>query len=168
MCRFSKLLLFSFFFCKDGSDWLMKRASYSCCNFLCVVLAATFLKYRRCRLSRLPFVWHLFFIVTHTHTHTHAHAHTHTHTHTHTYTHTHLRGSGKREKRKISSEGEVQEADPNSKRKLAHHRREVERNEKTTAPRCHDHQSSLCKKIFFYLHTQTQKQTDNIRLVDRQ
>ena len=60
MCRFSKLLLFSFFFCKDGSDRLMKRASYSCCNFLCVVLAAAYLKYRRCRLSCLPFVWHFF------------------------------------------------------------------------------------------------------------
>ena len=33
----------SFFFCKDGSDWLMKRASHSCCNFLCVVLAAAYL-----------------------------------------------------------------------------------------------------------------------------
>ena len=31
MCRFSELLLFSFFFCKDSSDRLMKRASYSCC-----------------------------------------------------------------------------------------------------------------------------------------
>ena len=60
MCRFSKLLLFSFFFCKDGSDRLMKRASYSC-NFLCVVIAAAYLKYRRCRLSCLPFVWHFFF-----------------------------------------------------------------------------------------------------------
>ena len=67
-CRFSKLLLFSFFFCKDGSDRLMKRASFSCCNFLCVVLAAAYLKYRRCRLSCLPFVWHFFFFVTHTHT----------------------------------------------------------------------------------------------------
>ena len=81
MCRFSKLLLFSFFFCKEGSDRLMKRASYSCCNFLCVVLAAAYLKYRLCRLSCLPFVWHLFF---HCDTHTRAHAHTHTHTHTHT------------------------------------------------------------------------------------
>ena len=61
MCRFSKLLLFSVFFGKDGSDRLMKRASYSCCNFFfCVVLAAAYLKYRRCRLSCLPFVWHLF------------------------------------------------------------------------------------------------------------
>ena len=75
MCRFSKLLLFSFFFCKDGSDRLMKRASYSCCNFLCVVLAAAYLKYHRCRLSCLPFVWHLFFIVTHTHTHAQTHNH---------------------------------------------------------------------------------------------
>ena len=46
----------------------MKRASYSCCNFLCVVLAAAYLKYRRCRLSCLPFVWH-FFSLWHTHTH---------------------------------------------------------------------------------------------------
>ena len=61
ICRFSKLLLFSFFFCKDGSDRLMKRASYSCCNFLCIVLAAAYLKYRLCRLSCLPFVWHPFF-----------------------------------------------------------------------------------------------------------
>ena len=60
MCRFSKLLLFSFLFCKDGSDRLMKRASYSCCNFLCVVVAAAYLKYRRCHLSCLPFVWHFF------------------------------------------------------------------------------------------------------------
>ena len=67
MCRFSKLLLFFFFFCKDGSDRLMKRASFSCCNFLCVVLAAAYLKYRRCRLSCLPFVWH-FFSLWHTHT----------------------------------------------------------------------------------------------------
>ena len=44
MCRFSKLLLLSFFFCKDGRDRLMKRASFSCCNFLCVVLAAAYLK----------------------------------------------------------------------------------------------------------------------------
>ena len=68
----TQLLLFSFFFCKDGSDRLMKRASFSCCNFLCVVLAAAYLKYRRCRLSCLPFVWHFFFIVTHTHIPTHA------------------------------------------------------------------------------------------------
>ena len=70
----------------------MKRASYSC-NFLCVVLAAAYLKYRRCRLSCLPFVWY-FFSLWHTHTHTHAHtrarAHIHPHTtHTHTHTHTH-------------------------------------------------------------------------------
>ena len=32
------------------------------------MLAAAYLKYRRCRLSCLPFVWHFFFIVTHTHT----------------------------------------------------------------------------------------------------
>ena len=73
MCRFSKLLLFVFFFCKVGSDRLIKRASYSCCNFLCVVLAAAYLKYRRCLLSCFPFFWH-FFSLWHTHTplaHTH-------------------------------------------------------------------------------------------------
>ena len=85
MCRFSKLLLFSFFFCKDGSDRLMKRASFSCCNFLCVVLAAAYLKYRRCRLSCLPFVWHFF----HCDTPARPHAQTHTYTHTHTYTRIH-------------------------------------------------------------------------------
>ena len=46
----------------------MEQASFSCCSFLCVVLAAACLKYRRCRLSCLPFVWHLFF---HCDTHTH-------------------------------------------------------------------------------------------------
>ena len=55
MCRFSKLLLF---FRKDVSDRLMKRASYSCCIFLCVVLAAAYLKFCRYHMSRLPFVWH--------------------------------------------------------------------------------------------------------------
>ena len=71
MRRFSKLLLFSFFFCKDGSDRLMKRASFSCCNFLCVVLAAAYayLKYRWCHLSCLPFVWHFFHCDTHARTH---------------------------------------------------------------------------------------------------
>ena len=69
------------------SDRLIKRASSSCCNFLCVVLAAAYLKYRRCRLSCLPFVWH-YFSLWHTHTHTHTVTHTHTHTHTHTVTHT--------------------------------------------------------------------------------
>ena len=38
MCRFSKPLLFSFFFCKDGSDRLIKRASFSCCNLLLLLL----------------------------------------------------------------------------------------------------------------------------------
>ena len=80
MCRFSKLLLFSFFFYKDGSDRLMKRATYSCCNFLCVELAAAYLKYRRCPLSCLPFIWHFFHCDTHTHTHTHTHTYTHTFT----------------------------------------------------------------------------------------
>ena len=51
----------------------MKRASYSCCNFLCIVLAAAYLKYRLCRLSCLPFVWHPFF---HCDTHTHIRLHT--------------------------------------------------------------------------------------------
>ena len=58
----------------------MKRASFSCCNFLCVVLAAGYLKYRWCRLSCLPFVWH-FFSLWHTHTHTHTHTHKQTNTH---------------------------------------------------------------------------------------
>ena len=47
-----------------------------CCNFLCVVLAAAYLKYRRCRLSCLPFVWH-FFSLWHTHMHTYTHTHVH-------------------------------------------------------------------------------------------
>ena len=63
-----------FFFCKGGSDRLMKRASYSCCISLCVVLAAAHLKCRRYCLF-LPFVRHFFFIVTHTGTHTHTHTH---------------------------------------------------------------------------------------------
>ena len=93
-------LSLSLSFCKDGSDWLMKRASCSCCNFLCVVHAATNLKYRRYRLSCLPFVWHFLSLWhthsqhTHTHTHTHTRTHTHTHTqHTHTHTHTHTQPS---------------------------------------------------------------------------
>ena len=57
-----------FFFCKDGCYRLMKRASYSCCIFLCVVLAVTCSKYRRYLLLCLPFVWHFLFNVTHTHT----------------------------------------------------------------------------------------------------
>ena len=60
LSRFSKLLLFSLFFCKDGSDRLMKRASNSSCNFFCIVLAAAYLKYCRYRLSCLPVVWHFF------------------------------------------------------------------------------------------------------------
>ena len=51
---------FSFFSCKDGSDRLMKRASQSSCNFLCIVLAAAYLKYCWYRLSCLPFVCHFF------------------------------------------------------------------------------------------------------------
>ena len=75
-----------FFFCKGGSDRLMKRASYSCCISLCVVLAAAHLKCRRYCLF-LPFVRHFFFIVTHTGTHTkkkknYAHA---THCHFHSF-----------------------------------------------------------------------------------
>ena len=81
MCSFSKLLLFSFFFSKDGSDQLMKRASYSCCNFLCVVLAAAYLKYRRCRLVVPAIRLALFFIVTHPRARTHAHIHAHARTH---------------------------------------------------------------------------------------
>ena len=48
----------------------MKLASYSCCIFLCIVLAVTCSKYRRYHLLCLPFVWHFLFNVTHTHTHT--------------------------------------------------------------------------------------------------
>ena len=46
----------------------MKLASYSCCIFLCIVLAVTCSKYRRYHLLCLPFVWHFLFNVTHTHT----------------------------------------------------------------------------------------------------
>ena len=46
--------------------------------------AAAYLKYRRYRLSCLPFVWHFFF-------HCDTHARTHARTHTHTRTHTHAR-----------------------------------------------------------------------------
>ena len=46
----------------------MKRASHSCCNFLCVGLAAAYLKYCRCRLSYLPFV-RPFFSLWHTYIH---------------------------------------------------------------------------------------------------
>ena len=96
MSRISKLLLFSFFFCKDGSDRLMKRASYSCCNFLCIVLAAAYLKCHRCRSSCLPFVWHFFSLWhTSTRTHTHTHTHSHTHTHTHARAHIHTRACAK-------------------------------------------------------------------------
>ena len=55
-CRISDCR--SFFSCTDDSDRLMKRAS--CCIFVCVVLAAAYLKYRRYRLSCFPFVWHCF------------------------------------------------------------------------------------------------------------
>ena len=63
MCRISNC--FSFFFCKDGSDRLMKPASYSCCIF-CLRCACMLLTWsnRRCRMSCLPFVWHFFSIVT--------------------------------------------------------------------------------------------------------
>ena len=46
----------------------MKLASYSCCIFLCIVLAVTCSMYRRYHLLCLPFVWHFLFNVTHTHT----------------------------------------------------------------------------------------------------
>ena len=74
-----------------------RTLTHARCIFLCVVLAASYLNYRRYRLSCLPpFAWHFLFILTcaHTHTHTrtrthtHTHAHTHAHTHTHTHTHT--------------------------------------------------------------------------------
>ena len=67
-CRFSKLFLI-FFFLYDGSDRLMKQASFSYI-FLCVVLAATYLK---CHWYHLPFVWNFLFIVTHTHTRARSH-----------------------------------------------------------------------------------------------
>ena len=71
MCSYIGLVnCFSLFFCKDGGDRLMRRASCCCCIFLSVVIAPPCLKYRRYRLSCLPFVWHCLFIVTHTHTHT--------------------------------------------------------------------------------------------------
>ena len=55
---------------------ILKAHTHTCCNFLCVVLAAAvYLKYRQCRLSCLPFVWD-FFSLWHTHTHTHTHART--------------------------------------------------------------------------------------------
>ena len=73
MCRISNC--FFFVFCKDGNDWLMKQAFYSCI-FVCVVLAAAYLRYRRYRLSCLPFIWH-FFSLWHTHTRTHTCTHTH-------------------------------------------------------------------------------------------
>ena len=41
-------------------------------------------KYRLCRMSSLPFIMHILFIVWHTHTHMRARMHAHTHTHTHT------------------------------------------------------------------------------------
>ena len=44
-----------------------------CCSLLCIVLAATHLKYRRYCLSCSPFVWHLPFVVTHTHTRARTH-----------------------------------------------------------------------------------------------
>ena len=50
-----------------------KRASYmySCCNFLCVVLAATYLKYCRYRFFVLAICLALFFSLWHAHAHTH-------------------------------------------------------------------------------------------------
>ena len=79
MCRFRKMLLFSlFFFCKDGSDRLMKRASFSCCNFLCVLCLLLLtcsiagIAGRACHSSGT------FFFHCDTHTHTHARKHMHT------------------------------------------------------------------------------------------
>ena len=70
MCRFSSLVhwfSFSFFFfSKDGSDQLIRRASCCCYIFLWLVLATACLKYR---LSCLPFAG-TFFSFSHTHTHT--------------------------------------------------------------------------------------------------
>ena len=74
MCRFSKLLLFSFFFCKDGSDRLMKRASYSCCNFFLRCAYCCLLEVSPVSLVVLAIRLAIFFIVTHTHTHVHAHS----------------------------------------------------------------------------------------------
>ena len=78
VCRFSKLLLFSFFFCscKDGSDRLMKRASYSCCKFLCVVLASgCLLEVSPVSLVVLAIRLAFFFFVTRTPPNTHARTH---------------------------------------------------------------------------------------------
>ena len=71
MCRISILLLFSFFFCKDGSDRLMKPASYSCCNFtLRCAWCCCLLEVSPVSLVVLAIRLALSFIVTHTHTHT--------------------------------------------------------------------------------------------------
>ena len=49
-----------------------RTLTHARCIFLCVVLAASYLNYRRHRLSCLPpFVWHFLFILTRTYTHTH-------------------------------------------------------------------------------------------------
>ena len=71
----------------------MKRASSSCCIFLCVVLAATWsiadIACHACHSSGTFFsLWHT---DTHTDTDTHTQTQTHTDTHTHTHTHTHTR-----------------------------------------------------------------------------
>ena len=65
MCRFSKLLLFSFFFCKDGSDRLINRASYSCCA-CCYLLEAS-------PVSLVVLAIRLFLFFFHCDTHTHMH-----------------------------------------------------------------------------------------------
>ena len=98
MCRFSKLLLFSFFSCKDGSDRLMKRASYSCCNFfaLCLLLltwSIAGIVCRACHSSGTFFMWHThtYYLSSFSETHTHTRTHTRTHTHTHTHARTHVR-----------------------------------------------------------------------------
>ena len=76
MCRFSKLLLFSSARMAVINWW--DRASCCSCVFLCVSLAAAYLKYHWCHSSCLPLVWRFLFIVTQTHTHTHACMHIHT------------------------------------------------------------------------------------------
>ena len=100
MRRFSKLILFSFFFfcIKDGSDRLMKRASYSlvviffALSLLLLTWSIAGIACHACHSSGTFFsLWHTHArACTHAHTHTHTHTRTHTHTHTHTHTtHTH-------------------------------------------------------------------------------
>ena len=82
-CRLSWLLLF--FFCKGGSDWLMRRATCWCCTFaLCLLLltgSIAGVAHHACHSSgNFSSLWY-----TNTITHIHTHPHTHTHTHTHTH-----------------------------------------------------------------------------------